>query len=80
MAPAQRCHKDDAAIGITLDRLVLGVATDMPRQRRPRCFQQSEFLGTTIVRGTGEFERYTPAKYVEMARAVMGSIDLDPAS
>jgi hypothetical protein len=30
--------------------------------------------------GTGEFERYTPAKYIEIARTVMGTIDVDPAS
>jgi ParB family chromosome partitioning protein len=30
--------------------------------------------------GTGEFERYTPSQYIERARTVMRSIDLDPAS
>ena len=29
---------------------------------------------------TGDQESYTPLKYVESARIVMGSIDLDPAS
>jgi DNA N-6-adenine-methyltransferase (Dam) len=30
--------------------------------------------------GTGEFERYTPAQYIELAREVLGEIDLDPAT
>lgn len=29
---------------------------------------------------SGEIENYTPSKYVELVRAVMGSIDIDPAS
>jgi phage N-6-adenine-methyltransferase len=38
--------------------------------------------GTTLrgATGTGENEWHTPAKYIELARGMLGNIDLDPAS
>jgi ParB family chromosome partitioning protein len=44
------------------------------------CEQQAVYGTVRGTEGTGEFERYTPSKYVEAVREVLGEIDLDPAS
>ena len=48
-----------------------------------RCDRISRLRNANTVRGTegtGEFERYTPAIFIEAARRVLGEIDLDPAT
>jgi len=47
---------------------------------RPPKFRAVENNTHFRTSGTGENEWYTPAEYIEAARAVMGGIDLDPAS
>ena len=41
---------------------------------------RSRLTGAHVGNATGEYEWYTPSIYIEAAREVMGSIDVDPAS
>jgi hypothetical protein len=44
-----------------------------------RAFNQ-QLWGNAKPRGTGDFEWYTPARFVDATRTVLGKIDLDPCS
>ena len=66
-----RWRIDDAKLRATID--------DTFRRCVRVCEQQK--MGTVRgTEGTGEFERYTPAAYIDKAREVLGCIDLDPAT
>lgn len=59
-------------------------------ERRDRIEQENERVGVSLLDeaekhvrgtfGTGENEWYTPAEHIALARTVLGSFDLDPAS
>jgi hypothetical protein len=54
---------------------------DETTKRCARLIEKEENINTIRgTEGTGEFERYTPPRYIELARKVLGTIDIDPAS
>jgi phage N-6-adenine-methyltransferase len=63
-----------------IDEKKLGAALADAGARCVRICEQQNMGTIRGTEGTGEFERYTPAFYIEKAREVLGQIDLDPAS
>jgi DNA N-6-adenine-methyltransferase (Dam) len=66
--------------GTRLDPKKIQAAKEDARLRCERICEQQSIATVRGTGGTGDFERYTPKKYVELAREVMGVIDCDPAS
>jgi phage N-6-adenine-methyltransferase len=76
-----RTVKDAAKVARTVKDVVK--ITEALIDAQHRCVRICEQENANTIRGTegtGEFERYTPAKYIEAARMVLGTIDLDPAT
>jgi phage N-6-adenine-methyltransferase len=63
-----------------IDNAKLGAVLEDVHIRCVRVCEQQNMGTVRGTEGTGEFERYTPAFYIEKAREVLDEIDLDPAT
>jgi phage N-6-adenine-methyltransferase len=66
--------------GTIIDKDKLALALKDAHHRTVRICEQQKAGTVRGTEGTGEFERYTPAVYIEASRLVLGAVDLDPAT
>lgn len=76
----ERLCKKIAANRWEIDEDKLSAVLDDAQARCVRVCEQQNMGTVRGTEGTGEFERYTPSYYIEKARDVLGTIDLDPAT
>jgi phage N-6-adenine-methyltransferase len=62
------------------DEAAIAKAKNDAKHRAVRICEQEKDGTIRGTEGTGEFERYTPAFYIEAVRKALGEIDLDPAT
>lgn len=74
------CAKDRSNKGTVKDAAKIAAVKRDAQHRAQRICEQENDGTVRGTEGTGEFERYTPAFYIDKAREVLGAIDLDPAS
>jgi hypothetical protein len=72
------CSRENGTTKIDAKKLKL--ALEDAGRRAVRVVECQKITTIRGTEGTGEFERYTPARYVEAVRKALGAIDLDPAT
>lgn len=68
---------DDGAMNVSH---AAKIADKPPAEQRKQAMAATDGPSVKLKHNTGDTEWYTPKMYVESARAVMGDIDVDPAS
>lgn len=78
----QRKEMEESAEIPQLNKTIGADGKERPRQRKSikTTYEVPTKKDVIALKHTGDQESYTPQKYIESARRVMGSINLDPAS